>query len=52
LVGGLAGEVVGAREGETGKYGVETILTVKSPFMSRIGENTDENIFFNRWKNG
>jgi hypothetical protein len=26
-------------KGETGKYGVETMLTVSSPFMSQIGEN-------------
>jgi hypothetical protein len=26
-------------KGEIGKYGVETMLTVSSPFMSQIGEN-------------
>jgi hypothetical protein len=26
-------------KGETGKYGVETMLTVSSPFMSRMGES-------------
>jgi hypothetical protein len=27
-----------SKGGETGKYGVETMLTVISPFMSQIGD--------------
>jgi len=27
-----------ASKGDTGKYGVETMLTVVSPFMSQIGD--------------
>jgi len=30
-----------AGKGESGKYGVETTLTVSSPFVSRIGEMAD-----------
>ena len=31
----------GAGKGESGKYGVETTLTVSLPFVSRIGEMAD-----------
>jgi hypothetical protein len=31
----------GAGKGESGKYGVETTLTVSLPFVSRIGEMVD-----------
>jgi hypothetical protein len=31
-------------KGDAGKYGVETMLTVSSPFMSRIGERAAGNI--------
>jgi hypothetical protein len=31
-----------ASKGEAGKYGVETMLTVISPFMSQIGDKAME----------